>query len=100
MGAPAHTTLSVQRFLTHMPHSPYSPDLGRETFVCFPRIFEEKKFLKGKHFAIVEEGKRKTTEAPKGIKIDEFKNCFEQWKKVLCIASNGGLFGDDWSLNM
>ena len=28
----------------------------------------------------------------RGIKINEFKNCFEQWRKRLsrCIASNGG----------
>ena len=29
-------------------------------------------------------------EALKGIKIYEFRNYFEQWKKVsMCIASNG-----------
>ena len=27
-------------------------------------------------------GETKMAETPKGIKIDEFKNCFEQWKKV------------------
>ena len=34
---------------------------------------------------------KKTAEALKGIKIDEFKNCFEEWEKHLnmCIASNG-----------
>ena len=41
-----------------------------------------KKVLTGKHFADVEEVKQKTVEALKGIKIDEFKNCFEQWKEV------------------
>ena len=51
-----------------------------------------KKVLKGKHFASVEEVKQKMAEALKGIKIQEFKNCFEQWEKRLnrCIASNGG----------
>ena len=36
-------------------------------------------------------------EALKGIKIDESKNCFEQWKKPLdmCIASNGEYFEGD-----
>ena len=33
-------------------------------------------------FCLVEEVKQKTAEAPKGIKFDEFKNCFEQWKHV------------------
>ena len=50
-----------------------------------------KKVLKGKCFADVEEVKQKTAEALKGIKIDEFKNYFKQWKKQLtrCITSNG-----------
>ena len=37
---------------------------------------------KGKCFADVEEVKQKTAEALKDIKMDEFKHCFEQWKKV------------------
>ena len=51
-----------------------------------------KKVLKGKCFADVEEGKQKTAEALKGVKIDEFRNCSKPWKKSLdrCIASNGG----------
>ena len=40
-----------------------------------------KKVLKGKRFADVEEVKQKRAAALKGIKIDEFKNCFEQWEK-------------------
>ena len=61
-----------------------------------------KKVLKGNCFADVEEVKQKTAEALKGIKIDEFKNCFEQWKKHLnrCIASNEEYFEGDWTLNM
>ena len=44
-----------------------------------------------KCFADVEEMEKKNAEALKGIKINEFKNCFEQWKKSLdrCIALNG-----------
>ena len=36
------------------------------------------------------------------MKIDEVKNCFEQWKKHLdrCIASNGDYFENDGSLNV
>ena len=45
-----------------------------------------KKVLKGKHFADVEEVKQKTTEALRGIKIDEFKNCSEQWKKNVSVG--------------
>ena len=42
------------------------------------------------------------TEALKGIKIEEFKNCFEQWKKCLgrCIASDGKYFEVYQSKNM
>ena len=35
-------------------------------------------FLKGKYFVDVEEVRQKMVEAPKGIKINEFKNSFEQ----------------------
>ena len=42
-----------------------------------------KKVLKEKCFADVEEVKQKMVEALTDIKIDEFINCFEQWKKVL-----------------
>ena len=42
----------------------------------------------------MEEVKQKTGEA---IESDEFKNCFEQWKKHLdkCISSNGDYFQGD-----
>ena len=54
-------------------------------------VSQMKKVLKWKHFVNVEEVKSKPAEALKGIKINEFKNCFEQWEKSLdrCIASNG-----------
>ena len=60
------------------------------------------KVLKGKCLANVEDVKQKTMEVLKGIKVDEFKNCFEQRKKCLnkSIASNGESFEGDWSLNM
>ena len=65
-------------------------------------VSQMKKVLKAKHFADVEEMKPKMTEALKGIKMDEFKNYFEQWKKCLNrhIASNGEYFEGDRSLNM
>ena len=68
---PAYTTLSVQQFL-----------IKGMTVVLHPPIHAVaslmKKLLKGKHFADVEEVKQKTAKALKGIKIDEFKNCFDQ----------------------
>ena len=55
-----------------------------------------KKVLKGKCFADVEEVKQKTAEALKGIKIDKFKNCFEQWKHLnRYTASIGKYFEGD-----
>ena len=58
-----------------------------------------KKVLKGKCFTDVEEVKQKMAEALKGIQIDEFKNCFEQWKKkphlIRCTVSNGEYFDGD-----
>ena len=71
-----------------MSHPPYSPDLTPSDFFLFLWV---KKVLKGKCFADVEEVKQKLAESLKGIKINEYKNCFEQWKKCLdkCIASNG-----------
>ena len=41
-----------------------------------------KLILKGKHFADVEDIKQEMTQALKGIKINEFKNCSEQWKNI------------------
>ena len=61
-----------------------------------------KKILKGKRFTDVEEVKQKMAEALKGIKTDDFRNCFEQWKKCLngWLASNKEYLEGDWSLDM
>ena len=80
MNAPAHNALSVQQFLTKKGMTPYTPDLTPTDFSWFPQMTS---VLKVKHFADVEELKQKTAEALKGIKINKFKNCFEQWKKHL-----------------
>ena len=45
-----------------------------------------KKVLKGKCFADVEEVQQKMAEALKGIKVDKFKNCSEQWKKNVSVG--------------
>ena len=81
-----------------LPIHQISPQL---TFFClFPP--DEKKILKGKRLADVEEMKQKTAEARKDTKINKFKNYFEQWKIHLdtCIPSNVEYFESDWSLNM
>ena len=53
-----------------------------------------KKVQKGKCFADVEEVKQKMAKTLKGIKINEFKNSFQQWEKCLdrCLASNEEYF--------
>ena len=56
-------------------------------FVYFPGV---KKVLKGKHFPDVEEVKQTMANALKGIKIDEFKNCFQQWKIHLGYITSDG----------
>ena len=77
-----------------MPHPPYSPDVTPSNFFLFPWL---KNVFKEKCFADVEEVEKKMAEALKALKINEFKNCFEQWKKHLnrCIASNGEYFEGD-----
>jgi len=56
-----------------------------------------KRDLKGKHFQNVEEVREKTTETLKAITLQEFQNCFEQWKKRWdnCIDSQGEYFEGD-----
>ena len=87
--------MSVRQFLTKNgmttashPPSPYSPDLAPCDFFLFPRM---KRGLKGKRFQNVEDVREKMTEALKAITLQEFQNCFEQWKKQWdkCIDSQG-----------
>ena len=46
--------------------------------------------------------REKTTEALKAIALQEFQNCFEQWKKQWdkCIDSQGDYFEGDYILKM
>jgi len=46
--------------------------------------------------------RQKTTEALKAITLQEFQNCFEQWKKRWnkCIDSQGDYFEVDYILKM
>ena len=89
MSAPAHTTLSVQQFLTKndmtpMSHPPYSPALTRNTifwFVClFPRM---KNVLKEKRFTDVEEVEQKMAEALEGINVNKLKTVSRSGKTLL-----------------
>ena len=67
--------------MTPMPHPPFH--LTPNDFFVSP----EEKSPQGKRFADVEDVKQKTSEALKGIKIREFKNCFEQWEKKVSIVA-------------
>ena len=62
-----------------MHNPPYAPDLVPSDFFL---VALNEKVFKGKCFAGMKEVKQKTAEALKGTKINEFKNCFEQWEKV------------------
>ena len=55
------------------------PYLFLSDFFLFPRM---KKVLKGKRFTDVDKVKQKMAKTLKGIKIDEFKSCFEQWENI------------------
>ena len=60
-----------------MPHPPYPPDFT-QSYIFF-LFLQMKKVHKGKlSFSNEEEVKQKMAKALKGIKIDEFKNCFKQ----------------------
>ena len=49
----------------------------------FFKFTGQKKSPQRETFVDVEEVKQKTAEALRGIKITEFKHCFEQWKNIL-----------------
>ena len=87
---PAHlpTLHSVQQLLTKKNGMTLCPTLSIHPISAPPNppatSFSrwKKKTLKGKHFAEAEVVKQKTAEALKGIKINMFRNCFEQWKNI------------------
>ena len=64
-----------------MPHLSYSPDLTASGFFLL-FVSQDKKSPQKEMFCQCAEVKQKMAEALKGIKIDKFKNCFEQWKKT------------------
>jgi len=63
-------------------------------FFLFPRMRRD---LKGKRFQNVQQVREKTKEALKAITLQEFHNCFEQWKKQWdkCIDFQGEYFEGD-----
>ncbi|GFX72738.1 putative mariner transposase [Trichonephila clavipes] len=80
--APAHSALSVKRFLARdsipvLKHPPSSPDLAPCDFYLFPKV---KSALKGTRFESVEAVKEKAARVLKELTKDDFQHCFQQWK--------------------
>jgi hypothetical protein len=75
--APAHTALSVQRFLA-VAVVPHSPDLAPCDFFLFPRM---KSKLKGCHFQDVTEIQEQSVTVLYAIQKSQFRLCFQQWQK-------------------
>jgi hypothetical protein len=81
--APAHTALSVQRFLASknmavVPHPPYSPNLAPCDFLLFTRM---KSKLKGCRFQDVTEIQEQSLTVLHAIPESHFQRCFQQWQK-------------------
>lgn len=94
--APAHTALSVRRFLTSkqvtcLEHPPYSPDLAPCDFWLFPKM---KAVLKGRHFASVEDIKGAVTQQLRDLKEEDFVECFQGWQRrmIKCVNCEGDYF--------
>ncbi|GFV71560.1 putative mariner transposase [Trichonephila clavipes] len=80
--APAHSALSVKRFLAKhsipvLEHPPYSPDLEPCDFYLFSKV---KSALKGTRFESVEAVKKKAARVLKEMTNDVFQHCFQQLK--------------------
>ncbi|UYV74404.1 hypothetical protein LAZ67_11003429 [Cordylochernes scorpioides] len=97
--APAHTSLLVRDFLAKnntlmMPQPPYSPDLAPCDFFLFPK---QKRPMKGRRYATLDEIKTASKEELKNILKNYFLKCFEDWKNRWhkCLISHGDYFEGD-----
>ena len=80
----AHVPILRWAFNSFWPKTAWPPP-SLFTWSCLKWLFfasPEEKILKGQNFSTMEEIKLKTAETLKGIRINELKNCFEQWKKM------------------
>ena len=80
--APAHSALSVKKFLAKysipvLEHPAYSPDLALCDFYLFPKV---KSALIGTRFESVEDVKKKAARLLKDLTEQDFQHCFQQWK--------------------
>jgi transposase len=81
--APAHTALSVQRFLAAknmavVPHPPYSPHLTPCDFFLFPRMKSKRKW---RRFQDVTEIQEQSLTVLHAIPKSQFQRCFQHWQK-------------------
>ena len=92
---PAHSALSVKRFLAKysipvLDHPPYSPDLAPCDFYLFPKV---KSALKGTRFESVKAVNEKVARVLKKLTKEDFQHCFEQWKiRIERCRDRGGMY--------
>jgi len=97
--SPAHTSLVVRKFLTKnnvstVPHPAYSPDLAPCDFYVFPKM---KLWLKGRHFASIEEVQAESQQILNMLMPADFNECFQKWQNRWdhCIQAQGDYFEGD-----
>ncbi len=78
--APSHNCTLVNEWLAInrtivMRHCAWSPNLAPNDFWAFSRV---KKDMKDKHWGMVEEIERATTNSLKALTVEEFQDCFQQ----------------------
>jgi hypothetical protein len=79
-----------------MDRPPFSPDLAPCDFWPFPKL---KNALKGQRFADLSDTQRNMKTLLRGIRENDFQDCFRQWHRRLkkCITSHGEYFEGDSS---
>jgi hypothetical protein len=97
--APSHKALSVEQFLvqksiTEMERSPFSPDLAPNDFWLFPKV---KSALEGLRLQDIEGIRKTMIIALKGIPQQAFQKCFHQWQHCWskCIGAQEESFKGD-----
>ena len=90
--------LSIGEFLAKknipvLPHPPYSPDLAPCDFYLFPNF---KSKLKGYHFGTMENIQKIVTNELHTLMENDFRYCYDQWKKWNhCVTYEGANFEGD-----
>lgn len=89
--APAHSALSVKRFLAKYSIPPsYSPDLSPCDFYPFPKVNST---LKETGLETAEAVKEKEARVLKELSEKDFQHCFKQWKiRMERCRDKGGVY--------